>query len=84
MAVRAHGNFSEYVPFALILCLCAELNHIRYFIGLSLMMSFILGRLIHAYVFLHNPRKLKLRALAMILTFISLIGFSIAILYLTL
>ena len=27
MAIRAHGNFSEYVPISLILLACAELNN---------------------------------------------------------
>ena len=78
MAIRAHGNFSEYTPLALILCLCAEMNHLKCSITLLFMVAFILGRLIHAHVFLHNPKQIKLRVLAMMLTFISIAGLSIS------
>ncbi|RUR12488.1 MAPEG family protein [Legionella sp. km772] len=77
MAIRAHGNFSEYTPLTLILCLCAEINHLNC-LALTLLMSFfVLGRLIHAHVFLHNPRLIKLRIVAMMLTFIPIAGLAL-------
>ncbi len=78
MAIRAHGNFSEYTPLVLILSLCAELNQLKNLVILLFMGVFILGRLIHAHVFLHHPKQFKLRILAMCLTFISLAGLAIA------
>lgn len=78
MAIRAHGNFSEYTPLALILCLCAEMNHLKNLTILLFMGAFILGRLLHAHVFLHNPRQIKARIVAMMLTFVPIAGLAIS------
>ncbi len=71
-AIRAHGNFIEYVPFALILLFLSEFNgapeFIIHFAGLAL----LLGRIIHALSFNFYPPKGKLRVLGMVLTFSSI------------
>lgn len=47
-AIRAHGNFSEYVPFFLLLLLTAEINKAPLgLLGLCALMM-IAGRLIHS------------------------------------
>ena len=71
--IRVHGNFVEYVPFALILIGLSEslkaplgLIHV---LGLTLLAA----RLIHAYGLSQTPHNLKLRVLGMMLT-LSVIG----------
>jgi uncharacterized membrane protein YecN with MAPEG domain len=48
MAIRAHGNFSEYVPFALLLILSAEFNGSPVWLVSFVAVMLIVGRLIHA------------------------------------
>lgn len=47
-AIRAHGNFSEYVPFFLLLLLVAEVNHAPIWLLVLCAVMMIVGRLIHA------------------------------------
>lgn len=72
MTVRAHGNFAEYVPIALILMLCAEANQANIVILSILACSLILGRLFHAYAFAFNKMHFKFRVRGMILTFLTI------------
>lgn len=72
LAIRAHGNFSEYTPLTLILMLCAETYHNMTFLLLLLAIAFILGRLSHAYAFLVEGGAYRFRAAGMILTVFSL------------
>ncbi len=47
-AIRAHGNFAEYVPFALLLLLVGELNGAPiWLLGISAV-ALVVGRLIHS------------------------------------
>jgi uncharacterized protein len=48
-AIRAHGNFVEYVPMALILLLSVELLAYRAWIVHGLGMALVIGRLLHGY-----------------------------------
>jgi len=65
-AVRAHGNFAEYVPLALILMTILNMQGTNggliHIIGLTL----VAGRMIHAYSISQN--LIKLRPVGMILT----------------
>lgn len=67
--VRAHGNFAEYAPMALVLLFLAEVqgapDWLLHLTGVSL----ILGRLIHAYGLSERPRTLPWRVAGMVLTF---------------
>lgn len=76
-AIRAHGNFAEYAPFALVLMLAAELSGVAGWLlhlgGLLL----LLGRLSHA-VALSGPGSMPLRAGGMALTFAALATLSVA------
>ena len=73
-AIRAHGNFAEYVPFVLILMALAELQdrsiYGLHFVGLCL----LAGRLLHAYGVSQEPELFKLRVAGMILTFTALVS----------
>lgn len=47
-AIRAHGNFIEYVPFVLLLLMCAELNGSPLWLTIPTGLALVSGRLIHA------------------------------------
>lgn len=70
--IRAHGNFSEYVPVALVLMLCSEANHANWKILSILAALLILGRVFHAYAFIFNIKHLQFRQRGMVLTFIAI------------
>lgn len=73
MIVRAHGNFAEYVPIALILMLCAEANQANVIALSILACSLILGRLFHLYAFVFNKKHFKFRVLGMVFTITAII-----------
>lgn len=79
-AIRAHGNFIEYVPFALILLFLVEYqglgSHYCHILGLLL----VIGRICHSYALTEN--SLKARVAGMLLTFFVL-GISAFLLLLT-
>lgn len=70
--IRAQGNFTEYVPMALILLVLAEARGAPpaalHLVGGSL----LLGRLIHAAALTERPDVLRWRVLGMVLTFTAL------------
>ena len=76
LVIRAHGNFTEYVPMVLILMLVSELssasNLFLHFIG----STFLISRISHAYglLFLEQKDKKDIRGrkFGMILTFLVL------------
>tara|TARA_X000001036_G_C20667004_1_gene801071 strand:+ start:1044 stop:1463 length:420 start_codon:yes stop_codon:yes gene_type:complete len=73
--VRAHGNFVETVPIALIIMLSAELSEVSFLylhIGGVLL---ILGRLAHGFALLKNKR-MPYRPAGMILTLLSILWLS--------
>lgn len=47
-AIRAQGNFAEYVPFGLILIACLELNGAPWWLVAIPGITLIIGRVIHA------------------------------------
>jgi uncharacterized protein len=68
-AIRAHGNFSEYVPLTLILFLALEIYNTPAWLFHALALVFLAGRAAHAYAFQGPPeRHLPLRILGMRLT----------------
>jgi uncharacterized membrane protein YecN with MAPEG domain len=71
--IRAHGNFAEYTPIALILMLCAEVNKANWIILSILVFLFILGRILHAYAFIINKHHFKFRVRGMTLTFLTIV-----------
>ena len=79
--VRAHGNFSEYVPLFLILLFVSEYFKLLNFMYLSILcLIFIYGRLAHAICFAfydHNP---FLRISGMISTYLVLFILSVILL----
>lgn len=77
LAIRAHGNFSEYVPISLILLACAELNQANRIILVLLALAVITGRAFHARAFLSTSHHFRYRKTGMVLTFNSIVLLSI-------
>ena len=71
-AIRAQGNFAEYVPFGIILIACLELNGAPWWIVALPGMSLIIGRVIHAAGIHTPPPDFSKRILGMKLTFYTL------------
>jgi uncharacterized protein len=72
-AIRAQGNFAEYVPFGLILIACLELNGAPWWLVAIPGISLIAGRIIHAKGIQVPPPDFSKRVLGMKLTFVTLI-----------
>ena len=73
-AIRAQGNFAEYVPFGIILIACLELNGAPWWLVIIPGITLIIGRLIHAKGINEPPPDFSKRVLGMKLTFMTLIG----------
>jgi uncharacterized membrane protein YecN with MAPEG domain len=69
-AIRAHGNFAEYVPLALLLIVFAEINRSPWWLVAIAALALVAGRYIHAMAM--TGSDLKKRVLGMQLTFASL------------
>ena len=72
-AIRAQGNFAEYVPFGIILIACLELNAAPGWLVAIPGITLIIGRLIHAVGINEPPPNFSKRVLGMKLTFGTLI-----------
>jgi uncharacterized membrane protein YecN with MAPEG domain len=79
--MRAHGNFQEYVPIALILLVMVDMlwasNAKVHFAGVCL----VVGRLIHAYSVTMEKEDLRFRVTGMLLTFTSILTSTIGVLF---
>jgi uncharacterized protein len=72
--IRAHGNFSEYSPIALILMGCLEINGAPWWFVTFWGLMFTIGRLLHAKGIHEDPPHFVNRIRGMKLTFNTLIG----------
>lgn len=81
-AIRVHGNFAEYVPFALLLMFLAEYSGLATHYVHTLGTILILGRLSHAFGVQQLKEPLKFRVFGMLLTFSVLLLSALAILLL--
>lgn len=72
-AIRAQGNFSEYVPFALILLACLELNGAPWWLVALPGTTMTIGRIIHAQGIKQLPPNFSKRIMGMQFTFATLI-----------
>ena len=73
-AIRAHGNFAEYVPFGIILIACLELNGAPWCLVALPGITLIIGRLIHAKGINVPPPDFSKRILGMKFTFVTLMA----------
>ena len=76
-AIRAQGNFAEYVPFGLILIACLELNGAPWWLVCIPGVTLIAGRLIHAKGINEPPPNFRNRVLGMIFTINTLIALAL-------
>lgn len=72
--LRAHGNFAEYVPLALLLMALAELQAAPLWALHLVGMVLIGGRLLHAFGVSREPETIKLRVIGMAMTFAVLLA----------
>jgi uncharacterized protein len=72
-AIRAQGNFAEYVPFGLILLGCLELNGAPLWTVIVPAISLTVGRLVHARGIREAGPSVTQRVLGMQFTFGTLI-----------
>ncbi|MDO8692798.1 MAG: MAPEG family protein [Sheuella sp.] len=72
-AIRAQGNFAEYIPFGIILVSCLELNGAPWWLVAVPGITLIIGRLIHAVGINVPPPDFSKRILGMQFTFMTLI-----------
>ena len=73
-AIRAQGNFAEYVPFGILLMACLELNGAPAWLVCIPAITLIIGRLIHAQGITEPPPYTRKRVIGMIFTFNTLIA----------
>ena len=76
-AIRAQGNFAEYVPFGIILIACLELNGAPWWLVAIPGITLIIGRLIHAVGINVPPPDFSKRILGMKFTFATLISLAL-------
>lgn len=80
-AIRCHGNFAEYVPFALILiALCdyaAYPTALIHLLGLTL----LIARILHAYGLQQTSRTSYGRTIGMLATFLVMIVAALALIW---
>lgn len=76
-AIRAQGNFAEYVPFGIILIACLELNEAPWWLVAIPGITLIIGRLIHAVGINQPPPDFTKRVLGMQFTFGTLITLAV-------
>ena len=73
-AIRAQGNFAEYVPFGIILIACLELNGAPWWLVMLPGITLTIGRLFHAVGINQPPPDFSKRVLGMKFTFNTLIS----------
>jgi len=72
-AIRAQGNFAEYVPFGIILIACLELNGAPWWLVTIPGITLTIGRLFHAVGMHEPPPNFGKRVTGMKFTFNTLI-----------
>ena len=72
-AIRAHGNFAEYVPLALVLMTLAEMRGISPLALHATGLVLLLARILHAYSISNVREDLRMRIVGMLATFAVLI-----------
>ena len=81
-ASRAHGNFAEYVPIALLMSLLLELAGAPVPLVHAVGLSLVAGRVVHALGMSRSPEQLAIRVAGMVLTLSALGGAALGLLVL--
>ena len=80
-AIRAHGNFAEYVPFALLLLAFAELRGNPGWLLHLLCLMLLAGRLAHGWGLSQVQEDYRWRSVGMALTFTVLAAAALVLLW---
>ena len=80
-AIRVQGNFTEYVPMALILFTFVEMQGWPRWLVHGLCLVLLAARLLHAYGIAQEPEDIRLRATGMATTAVLLVAASVLLLY---
>jgi uncharacterized membrane protein YecN with MAPEG domain len=83
-AMRAHSNFAEYVPIALLVLFFAESLGTRLYMIQILGAALVVGRCLHAYGVSQPNENYRFRVVGMVLTFTVIVVASINVLASTL
>ena len=75
IAIRAQGNFAEYMPIVLILLFLLEYNGMYYLVIHAVGIAFLTGRWIHAQGLLTDNLRYRMRGMGFTLTI--LIGLAV-------
>lgn len=78
--MRAHSNFVEYAPFALLLIFMLETEGAAYALIHALCICLLLGRLVHAYGVSNPSEDYRYRVFGMTMTFMALAGSAVCLL----
>jgi hypothetical protein len=70
--IRIHANFAEYIPFAILLLALAEMQRWSSLLLHGLCLLLLAGRLVHIYSVSQEPEDARLRAGAVIPTWLVL------------
>jgi uncharacterized membrane protein YecN with MAPEG domain len=79
--IRVHGNFAEYVPLALVLLLCMELQSQSRILIHVLCIALIAARVIHAVGVTPVNENFPMRVASVLTTFAVLVVASVMLLY---
>lgn len=80
-AVRVHGNFTEYTPFALLLIFMLEFLWPNAIVINALCITLLAGRLSHAWGVSEVQENFRFRVIGMGLTFTAIMGACLGLLY---
>ena len=79
-AIRVHGNFAEYAPFALLLIALVEINGGASTAVHGLSFALLIGRCSHAYGVRQADENFRFRVAGMALTFTAIAGAAVLLL----
>jgi uncharacterized membrane protein YecN with MAPEG domain len=79
--IRVHGNFAEYVPLALLLLLCMELQSQSRILIHVLCIALIVARVVHAIGVTPVKENFPMRVASVLTTFAVLVVASVMLLY---
>jgi uncharacterized membrane protein YecN with MAPEG domain len=80
-AIRVQGNFTEYVPMALILFTFVEMQGWPHWLVHALCLVLLAARVLHAYGIAQEPEDIRLRATGMATTALLMIAAAGLLLY---
>ncbi len=80
-AIRAHGNFGEYVPLAIILLIAMEMHRHSIYVLHILCIILVVARLIHAFGISQTSETIALRSISITLTWLVMIISAIVVIF---